>query len=145
MRDFITTHEALAQRAERIEPKDISFIGVHPEAVTSYFDRIEVEDNAAKLICFFKVQGSWTPFEMADFVRYCTLERDWMMPPCHGKGIFYGLVDPRLEGPESGHRKAALVQLWSDGRIAVTDEFILRCSGIKPATIDAIPREQQAA
>lgn len=141
MREFITTYEALAVKAERIEPKDVSFLGVHPDAVTSYFDRAEVENNAAKIIGFLKVQGSWAPFELGAFIQFCTRDRGWTMPPAHGKGIFYGLIDPSLEGVDSGYRKHSYLQLMGDGRIGVTDEFILRCSGVLPATIDALPRE----
>lgn len=141
MREFITTYEALASKAERIEPKDVSFLGVHPDAVTSYFDRVEVENNAAKIICFLKLQGSWAPFELAEFIRYCTRDRGWMVPPAHGKGMFYGLIDPSLDETASGYRKHGYLQLMGDGRIGVTDEFILRCSGAHPAIIDALPRE----
>jgi hypothetical protein len=142
---FITTHKALAVHAESIEPQDVSFLGVHPDAVTSYFDRIEVEDNAAKIICFLKYKGSWAPFELAEFIQYCTRDRGWTMPPAHGKGIFYGLVDPALDDPSSGFRKHGFLQLRADGRIGVTDEFILRCSGMQSATIDALPREPKEA
>lgn len=141
MRRFITTYEALAVRAEHIEPKDVSFLGVDPDAVASYFDRVEVEENAGKVVRFLQLQTSWAPFELGEFLRYCTRDRGWVIPPAHGKGIFYGLIDPSLEEASSGFRKRAYLQLMGDGRIGVTDEFILRCSGVLPAIIDALPRE----
>lgn len=143
MRAFITTHEALACKAEHIEPKDVPFCGVHPDAVVSYFDEVEVEDNAAKLVSFFKSQGSWAPFEPAAFLQFCARDRGWQMPPAHGKGMFYGLVK-RNEEDDSPFPKPNFLQLMEDGRIGVTDEFILRCKGTERAAIDAFQHELAA-
>ncbi|MEK7510687.1 MAG: hypothetical protein AAB582_00410 [Patescibacteria group bacterium] len=129
MTGFIKTHERLSAFAEVIKPRHIA-VPFHA------FGKAEIDENAGHLVSFFQEQDAWVPFEMSAFKEFCTRFRP------NGSPIFYGLVgDGFDEGDPTIHYDPHLIRLLDDGRLIVTDRFILRCSGMSSDRISGLTRE----
>ncbi|MBU6321107.1 MAG: hypothetical protein KGI78_01255 [Patescibacteria group bacterium] len=118
MRGFKVTNAEFAAIADAIRPQDIV------ARVAGGFGKAEVESTADNLVRFFRERGSWGEFAVVELEDF-SARTGWK--DLFETGLFFGLSDDWSDF--AGDYHGDFVRLRANGRLMVTDEFILRCAG----------------
>jgi hypothetical protein len=124
------TYRAISDSSEfPIQPQDIDADKPFHEA----FDHLETEESARWIVRMCQKFGGWYPFSSLELDAFCQHNG------CEGHSHFHfhRLMNPQASWSRGEARLFGtggfLVKSEEDGRLRVTEEFVIRCHKASPA------------
>ena len=113
-----------------IRPSDIKLKDNGCTATLS-FGKHEAEETAGKLVRFFQQKGYWAEFTPEELMAYQKANGLWS-DGWSDLQLLYGLAmaDRCKKTNVIRWRKSSVISVRPKGKLAITEEFILRCAGL---------------